>query len=83
MYVRPGLIVDPVETCLNSESRQHPVLGAIAIARRHVDGTSLVVQGICRMHAFLVPTFDNSQFHSGPLVHHRDRQSVKFLFASL
>lgn len=43
MYVRPGLVVNPVEASLNRESRQHPVLGAIAIARRHINGSSLVV----------------------------------------
>jgi len=45
MYVRPGFVVNPVEASLNRESRQHPVLGTITIARRHIDGPSLVVQG--------------------------------------
>lgn len=81
--VRPGLVVDPVETSLDREPRQHSVLGAVAVARCHVDGTSLVVQRVRRVLALLVPALGHPQLHPRPLVHHRDRQGVELLLASL
>lgn len=79
----PGLVIDPIETSLDRESRQHPVLGAIPIARRYIDSSSLVVQGLGRVAAVFIPALCHSQLHSRPLVHHRDRQCVELLLAPL
>lgn len=78
-----GLVIDPIETSLDRESRQHPVLGAISITCRHIDSSSLVVQRIRRVFALFIPALCHSQLHSRPLVHHRDRQSVELLLAPL
>lgn len=81
--VRSGLVVDPVETSFNREPRQHSVLCAITIARCHIDGSSLVMQRIRRVFAIFVPAFSHPQLYPWPLVHHRDRQGIELLLASL
>ena len=43
MYVGPGLVVDPIEAGLDGQPGEHAVLGAVAVARRHVDRSALVV----------------------------------------
>lgn len=83
VYVRSGLVVDPVEASLDGQSREHSVLGTIAIARRHVHRSALVVQRVRRVFALLVPALGNPELHPRPLIHHGDRQSVEFLFAPL
>lgn len=70
MNVGSGLVIDPIETSLDRESRQHPVLGAIPIARCYIDSSSLVVQGIDRMFALFIPAFCHSQLYPRPLIHH-------------
>ena len=42
--VRSRLEVDPVEAGVDGKTREQSVLGAVSVARRQVDGTSLVVQ---------------------------------------
>jgi len=42
--VRSRLEVDPVEAGVDGKPREQSVLGAVSVARRQVDGTSLVVQ---------------------------------------
>lgn len=72
VYMGPGFVINPIETSFDCESRQHSVLRSIAITRRHVDGSSFVMEGIGCMFSLLVPALCNSQLHSGPLVHYRD-----------
>lgn len=83
MDVRPRLVVDPIETSFDGEPCQHSVFRAIPIARRHVDGTSLVMQRIRRVFSFLVPALRHPQLHPWPLIHYRDSEGVQLLLAPL
>jgi len=47
--VSSGLVVDPVESGLDGQTGQHAVLGAVAIRRRDVHASSLVVQRVGRV----------------------------------
>lgn len=83
VYVCSALVVDPVKSCLDGQPGQHAVLAAIPVAGGDVHRTSFVVQGVRGMVTFLVPALRHPQPYSWPLVHHRDRQSVQLLFATL
>lgn len=84
MNMVPSLIVDPIESSFNSKLGQHTVFGTIAVRCRNVNGTSFIMKIITgQVHVSIIPAFNHPQSHARPLIHHRYRQIVQFLFAPL
>ena len=78
-----GLVVYPVEARLHGQPRQHAVLGLVAVRGGDVHRTSLVVQGLLRMVAVLVPALCDPQADSRPQVHDGDGQRVQLVLTAL
>lgn len=83
MHVRPALIVHPIESRLNRQSRQHAIFATIAIGRRDVDRSTFVVQRMLTVGNLLVPALGDAQLNAGPFVHHRNGEHVELFFAAL
>ena len=73
--MRSRLEVDPVEAGVDGEAREQPVLGAVSVARRQVDGSSLQVErvggGVEERSGRVEPGLGDSQSDALPLVHHQ------------
>ena len=78
-----GLVVDPVESGLDGEPREHPVLGAVPVGRGEVHAAALVVQRVGGVEPLLVPALRDAQLDARPLVHHRNGERVELLLAPL
>ena len=83
MDVSLVLVVDPVEARVHCEPGEHAVLLLVAVGRGEVYGAALVMEAAVGVLEVLVPRLDDAQVHARPLVHHRDRQRVHLLLATL
>lgn len=73
-------VVDPIESGLDRQTREHANLLLIAVASCNVHSAALIVQTLARVAVVLVPAFDDAQFYIRPLVHHAYGQRGQFLF---
>lgn len=77
------MVVHPVKSSFPREPREHAKLALVPVAGGDINRTPLVVQRVLPVGVLLVPPLDDSQPHSGPLIHHADGKCVQLLFASL
>lgn len=80
MYMRPGLVVDPIEAGLNGQTGQQAVLGAVLVAGCYIHRPALVVERVWRVAPVLVPALNDSQPDIGPLIHHTNCKHAELLF---
>lgn len=74
------LVEDPVKASFDSQSGEHAQLGAVLVVGGDVHGATFVMQRFVVVLISLMPRLGHSQFHSWPLIHHRNSQRVELLF---